>query len=197
MNLAADRRRFMAWLAGLQLSSALCPDTLWVGMAEQDPPRITRDMLAHAVRVAGDPLPDDALDAMLERVNQNLRIYAALNARRLDNSVAPPHYFNPVLPGMPVDRTPRPPQRTKPRRVNRPASAQDVAYYTPNPVATLNTSITNLTGQPCVVVPHGFNEKGLPTSLTFVGRVFGEATMLAAALAFQQATDFHLKHPKL
>jgi Asp-tRNA(Asn)/Glu-tRNA(Gln) amidotransferase A subunit family amidase len=66
-----------------------------------------------------------------------------------------------------------------------------------NPVSTLNTSITNLTGQPCVVVPHGFNEKGLPTSLTFVGRVFGEATMLAAALAFQEATDFHLKHPKL
>ena len=73
----------------------------------------------------------------------------------------------------------------------------DYADYTPNPVATLNTSITNLTGQPCVVVPHGFNEKGQPTSLTFVGRVFGEAAMLAAALAFQQATDWHLQHPKL
>jgi Asp-tRNA(Asn)/Glu-tRNA(Gln) amidotransferase A subunit family amidase len=73
----------------------------------------------------------------------------------------------------------------------------DYSDYTPNPVATLNTLITNLTGQPCVVVPHGFNEKGLPTSLTFVGRVFGEATMLAAAHAFQQATDFHLKHPTL
>src|SRR4029453_16928665 len=120
MTLAADRRRFMAWLAGLQLSSALCRDRLWAGMAEQDPPRITRDMLAHAVRVAGDPLPDDALDVMLEQVNQNLRIYAALNARRLDNSVAPPLYFNPVLPGMPVDRTPRPPQRTKPRPFTRP-----------------------------------------------------------------------------
>jgi Asp-tRNA(Asn)/Glu-tRNA(Gln) amidotransferase A subunit family amidase len=73
----------------------------------------------------------------------------------------------------------------------------DYADYTPNPVATLNTSITNLTGQPCVVVPHGFNEKGQPTSLTFVGRVFGEAAMLTAALAFQQATDWHRQHPKL
>ena len=73
----------------------------------------------------------------------------------------------------------------------------DYSDYTPNPVATLNTSITNLTGQPCVVVPHGFNEKGQPTSLTFVGRVFGEAAMLAAALAFQKATDWHLQHPKL
>lgn len=73
----------------------------------------------------------------------------------------------------------------------------DYADYTPNPVATLNTSITNLTGQPCVLVPHGFNEKGNPTSLTFVGRVFGEARMLAAARAYQEATDWHLKHPKM
>ncbi len=73
----------------------------------------------------------------------------------------------------------------------------DYADYTPNPVATLNTSITNLTGQPCVLVPHGFNEKGQPTSLTFVGRVFGEGEMLAAAKAYQEATDWHLKHPKL
>jgi Asp-tRNA(Asn)/Glu-tRNA(Gln) amidotransferase A subunit family amidase len=73
----------------------------------------------------------------------------------------------------------------------------DYADYTPNPVATLNTSITNLTGQPCVVVPHGFNKKGQPTSLTFVGRVYGEAKMLRAAHAFQQATEWHLKHPRL
>ena len=73
----------------------------------------------------------------------------------------------------------------------------DYADYTPNPVATLNTAITNLTGQPCVLVPHGFNEKGHPTSLTFVGRVFGDATVLAAAHAFQQATDWHRQHPTL
>jgi Asp-tRNA(Asn)/Glu-tRNA(Gln) amidotransferase A subunit family amidase len=72
----------------------------------------------------------------------------------------------------------------------------DYADYTPNPVATMNTSVTNLTGQPCVVLPHGFNEKGNPTSLTFIGRVFGEASMLALAKAYQDATDWHLKHPR-
>jgi Asp-tRNA(Asn)/Glu-tRNA(Gln) amidotransferase A subunit family amidase len=72
----------------------------------------------------------------------------------------------------------------------------DYSDYTPNAVATLNTSLTNLTGHPCVVVPHGFNEKGNPTSLTFVGRLFGEAQMLALARAYQQATDWHLRHPK-
>jgi Asp-tRNA(Asn)/Glu-tRNA(Gln) amidotransferase A subunit family amidase len=71
----------------------------------------------------------------------------------------------------------------------------DYSDYTPNPVATLNTSVTNLTGHPCVVVPHGFNEKGNPTSLTFVGKLFGEAEMLALALAYQNATEWHLRHP--
>jgi hypothetical protein len=36
-----------------------------------------------------------------------------------------------------------------------------------------------------------------PTSLTFAGRVFGEAAMLAAARAYQEATDWHRKHPKM
>jgi Asp-tRNA(Asn)/Glu-tRNA(Gln) amidotransferase A subunit family amidase len=73
----------------------------------------------------------------------------------------------------------------------------DYADYTPNPVATINTAVNNLTGQPSVALPHGFNEKGDPTSLTFVGRVFGEAEMLAAAKLYQDATDWHLRHPKL
>lgn len=73
----------------------------------------------------------------------------------------------------------------------------DYSDYTPNPIASMNTLVTNLTGQPCVVVPHGFNEKGNPTSLTFVGRVFGEAQMLALAKAYQDSTEWHLKHPKL
>ncbi len=73
----------------------------------------------------------------------------------------------------------------------------DYSDYTPNPIASLNTSVTNLTGNPCVVVPHGFNEKGNPTSLTFVGKLFGEAQMLGLARAYQNATGWHLKHPKL
>ena len=73
----------------------------------------------------------------------------------------------------------------------------DYSDYTPNAIASLNTSVTNLTGNPCVVVPHGFNEKGNPTSLTFIGKLFGEAEMLALARAYQDATGGHLKHPTL
>jgi Asp-tRNA(Asn)/Glu-tRNA(Gln) amidotransferase A subunit family amidase len=57
--------------------------------------------------------------------------------------------------------------------------------------------LTNLTGHPAVVVPNGFAQNDLPTSITFTGRLYDEATLLAVAKAYQDATDFHLKHPPL
>jgi len=33
--------------------------------------------------------------------------------------------------------------------------------------------------------------------LTFLGKLYGEAELLAFARAFQEATGFHLQHPKL
>ncbi|MBI1387188.1 MAG: amidase [bacterium] len=57
--------------------------------------------------------------------------------------------------------------------------------------------LTNLTGHPCVVFPNGFKEDGTPTGITLIGRLFGEAELLEAARAYQQSTDFHLKHPEL
>jgi Asp-tRNA(Asn)/Glu-tRNA(Gln) amidotransferase A subunit family amidase len=38
---------------------------------------------------------------------------------------------------------------------------------------------------------------GTPLSLTFLGQLYGEAKMLAMAKAYQDATDFHHKHPRL
>jgi Asp-tRNA(Asn)/Glu-tRNA(Gln) amidotransferase A subunit family amidase len=58
-----------------------------------------------------------------------------------------------------------------------------------------NTTLTNLTGHPAVIVPIGFVE-GKPTSIVFTGKLFGEAETLAVAKAYQDATDFHLKYPK-
>jgi Asp-tRNA(Asn)/Glu-tRNA(Gln) amidotransferase A subunit family amidase len=55
----------------------------------------------------------------------------------------------------------------------------------------------NLTGHPCVVVPNGFSNAGTPTSICFIGRLFGEAELLAVAKRYQDATGFHRKHPKL
>jgi Asp-tRNA(Asn)/Glu-tRNA(Gln) amidotransferase A subunit family amidase len=60
-----------------------------------------------------------------------------------------------------------------------------------------NLLITNLTGHPAVVVPNGFDEKGNPTSITFIGDLFEEGKALRVAKAYQDVTGFHLKHPSL
>lgn len=60
-----------------------------------------------------------------------------------------------------------------------------------------NLLLTNLTGHPCVVVPNGFTEKGTPVSISFTGKLFGEAALLAVAKRYQDAGGFHLQHPRL
>jgi Asp-tRNA(Asn)/Glu-tRNA(Gln) amidotransferase A subunit family amidase len=55
--------------------------------------------------------------------------------------------------------------------------------------------LSNLTGHPGVVVPNGFTRAGTPTSICFVGKLFGEAELLAVAKQYQDATDFHRQHP--
>jgi Asp-tRNA(Asn)/Glu-tRNA(Gln) amidotransferase A subunit family amidase len=66
------------------------------------------------------------------------------------------------------------------------------------PTFSTQLLVTNLTGHPAVILPSGFREKdGTPVSLTFLGALFGEASLLAVARAWEQATDFHHQHPKL
>ncbi|MGE5399486.1 MAG: amidase [Ignavibacteriales bacterium] len=60
-----------------------------------------------------------------------------------------------------------------------------------------NSLVTNLSGHPLVVVPNGFTREGLPTSITFVGKLFDEGRIIAVAKAYQDLTGFQLKHPRL
>jgi Asp-tRNA(Asn)/Glu-tRNA(Gln) amidotransferase A subunit family amidase len=58
-------------------------------------------------------------------------------------------------------------------------------------------AMTNLTGHPVVCMPAGFNANGTPVSITLIGNLYDEATILAAAKAFQDATDFNKRRPEL
>ncbi len=54
---------------------------------------------------------------------------------------------------------------------------------------------TNLTGHPCVVIPNGFNEKGSPTSISFIGDLYRDGEVVAVAHAYQRGTSWHKKYP--
>ena len=57
-------------------------------------------------------------------------------------------------------------------------------------------AMTNLTGNPVVCMPMGFNKAGSPVSITLIGNLYDEATILAAAKVFQDKTDHNKKHPE-
>jgi Asp-tRNA(Asn)/Glu-tRNA(Gln) amidotransferase A subunit family amidase len=79
-------------------------------------------------------------------------------------------------------------------------------------------TVTNLTGNPALIVPNGFRGPdappapkpgksgviegnyggpGTPVSITFLAPLYGEAKLCAFGRAYQEATKFNLRHPKL
>ncbi len=59
------------------------------------------------------------------------------------------------------------------------------------------TRPVNYLGLPSLAIPSGFTRTGLPVGMQLIGRSFEEATLLRIGAAFQRATDFHAKVPKL
>ncbi|MBM3997364.1 MAG: amidase [Planctomycetes bacterium] len=55
----------------------------------------------------------------------------------------------------------------------------------------------NLVGQPAIAIPNGFGPNNLPTGIQFTGKVWSEARLLSLAHAYQQATEWHRRRPKM
>ena len=68
---------------------------------------------------------------------------------------------------------------------------------TPPNVTQRHSTMAQLACYPALAIPNGFSEGGLPTSITFFARPFGESELLNVVKAYQDATGYHLKHPKL
>jgi Asp-tRNA(Asn)/Glu-tRNA(Gln) amidotransferase A subunit family amidase len=57
-------------------------------------------------------------------------------------------------------------------------------------------AITNLTGHPAISIPTGFNKQKTPTSITLIGKLYDEATLLEVAKVYQDATEWNKMHPE-
>jgi len=58
-----------------------------------------------------------------------------------------------------------------------------------------NTRPFNGLGLPTISVPCGFTSAGLPIGMQITGPPWGEATVLRLAFAYEQATEWHKRHP--
>jgi aspartyl-tRNA(Asn)/glutamyl-tRNA(Gln) amidotransferase subunit A len=59
------------------------------------------------------------------------------------------------------------------------------------------TAPFNLTGLPALSLPCGFTKDGLPIGLQIVAHAWGDAKTLNAGSAFEQATEWHKKFPRI
>jgi Asp-tRNA(Asn)/Glu-tRNA(Gln) amidotransferase A subunit family amidase len=130
-----DRRRFLALCSGLGLSATVFPSLLWSAMQEQR--RVTREMIDHAAALAGVSIADEHKEMMLDGLNRNLGAYEQVRALGIRNDVAPALLFDPVLPGMQVERGHRPLRLSPPPRAEVPKNLEDVAFQSVRSLAHL------------------------------------------------------------
>lgn len=128
-DLNDSRRRFMTYFASVGLGTTLAPGVLWARMQDAGTQTITLAMITDALKLSGVELTEAERTAMVDAANQNLKRYQELRAIHIPNDVSPPFHFNPIVPGMEVDRTKRPFTLSLPPAVKRPANLEEAAFW--------------------------------------------------------------------
>ncbi len=59
------------------------------------------------------------------------------------------------------------------------------------------SAITNLTGHPVICFPTGFSKNNQPTGISIIGKLYDEATIIAVAKIYQDATEWNKMHPEM
>ena len=82
-----------------------------------------------------------------------------------------------------------------------PTTAFKIGEKTSDPLqmylSDIYTISINLAGLPALSLPCGFDGDGMPIGLQIIGKHFDEATVLRTAYAYEQATEWHLKKPRM
>ena len=130
------RRSFLAYCSGAGVASTLFPGALWA-QSDQARAGITAEMIDHAATLAGLKFSPADRDRMLAGIRGNLEHFGEIRALGIDQSVPPPLYFNPAVPGQRFDERQAPFIAGKRRAVVRPDNLEEVAFWPVTDLATL------------------------------------------------------------
>jgi aspartyl-tRNA(Asn)/glutamyl-tRNA(Gln) amidotransferase subunit A len=82
-----------------------------------------------------------------------------------------------------------------------PTTAFKIGEKTQDPLqmylSDIFTISVNLAGLPALSLPCGFDAQGMPIGLQIIGKPFDEATILRAGHAYEQATEWHQRKPRM
>jgi Asp-tRNA(Asn)/Glu-tRNA(Gln) amidotransferase A subunit family amidase len=123
------RRKFLAYFSGAGLTTTLFPGVLWARLQESGAESLNIGMMKETAALAGLQFTDEEYELMVDEVKKNFDHYHEMRQTHLDNSVPPPLYFNPAVPGMRFERTERALRVSEVRGVSRPANLEDVAFW--------------------------------------------------------------------
>ncbi len=133
------RRAFLTYCGTLGLGSTLFPGALWA-RSEGGQVAITSEMIDQAAMLAGLEFSEEDRQEMAETLASNLEIFRALREIDIDQNVAPPLYFSPVVPGQRLSDERRPFRPSDTPDVRRPTRLEDVAFWPVTHLAALMAS---------------------------------------------------------
>jgi len=122
------RRAFLAYCGSLGLGSTLFPGALWAE-SKGGQEAITPKMIATATRLAGLEFSLEDREEMVETLTANLALYRELREVDIDQNVAPPLHFSPVVAGQRVSDERRPFRPSPMPAVRRPSNLEDAAFW--------------------------------------------------------------------
>jgi aspartyl-tRNA(Asn)/glutamyl-tRNA(Gln) amidotransferase subunit A len=149
-------------------------------MTQADAAALHRERLLHHP----DWFGADVLQRLTAGANTTLAEY--LQARRVQTEMR--HQFEAFFAHYTVLLTPTTPIPAPRRGGDALARAKQLTRF---------TAPFNLTGLPALSLPCGFTQMGLPIGLQIVARAWGEASVLQAGWAYEQATDWYRRIPPL
>jgi Asp-tRNA(Asn)/Glu-tRNA(Gln) amidotransferase A subunit family amidase len=135
-----NRRHFVAVCAGLGLGGTVLPGVLLT--LAQDQPRITKDMIDAAAKIADVTIPDEFRDAMLQRLNDAELGYEAVYNLHMPNGVQPAIVFDPLPMGAKVStaKTEMVISAAPAMATKAPKNIEECAFMTVRQLATLLNS---------------------------------------------------------